>query len=169
MTSGDLARLYDSHAPALFAFLLNFTRDESDTRDVLQDVFARLAERPSQLEGVRDVRGYLIRTAHHRAVDRMRRRDARDRAHAASGEERIDLFAPATDADEEMVRGQLAEALGALPPDQRAVIQLKLWEGWTFDAIAEALGIPMNTAASRYRYGMDKLRARLRPLYDEMR
>ncbi len=39
----------------------------------------------------------------------------------------------------------------------------------TFDAIADALDIPLNTAASRYRYGLDKLRTRLRPLYDEIR
>ena len=45
----------------------------------------------------------------------------------------------------------------------------KLWEGLTFEAIAEACGIPLNTAASRYRYGLDKLRARLRPLYEEIK
>ena len=44
MPSGELARLYDAHAAALFAFLLNLTRDEFDTRDALQDVFCRLAD-----------------------------------------------------------------------------------------------------------------------------
>ena len=39
----------------------------------------------------------------------------------------------------------------------------------TFEAIAETLGIPLNTAASRYRYGIDKLRERLRPLYEELK
>ena len=46
---------------------------------------------------------------------------------------------------------------------------IKLWEGLTFDGIAEVLEIPLNTAASRYRYGLDKLRAQLRPLYNEIR
>jgi RNA polymerase sigma-70 factor (ECF subfamily) len=46
---------------------------------------------------------------------------------------------------------------------------LKLWEGLTFDAIAEVLGLSLNTAASRYRYGLDKMRERLRPLYDEIK
>ena len=63
---------------------------------------------------------------------------------------------------------RLAAALGELPADQRAVVHLKLWEGLTFEQIAELLGIPLNTAASRYRYGIDKLRERLRPLYDEI-
>ena len=64
---------------------------------------------------------------------------------------------------------ELAEALGELPADQRAVVHLKLWEGLTFERIAELLDLPLNTAASRYRYGLDKMRSRLRPLYDEIR
>ena len=68
-------------------------------------------------------------------------------------------------------RGQPAPfsaALGELPAEQRAVVHLKLWEGLTFEQIAELLDLPLNTAASRYRYGLDKLRQRLRPLYDEI-
>jgi RNA polymerase sigma-70 factor (ECF subfamily) len=49
------------------------------------------------------------------------------------------------------------------------VLHLKLWEKLTFDAIAQTLDIPPNTAASRYRYGIDKLRERLRPIYDEIK
>ncbi|HEY0548818.1 MAG TPA: sigma factor-like helix-turn-helix DNA-binding protein, partial [Verrucomicrobiae bacterium] len=56
-----------------------------------------------------------------------------------------------------------------LPTEQRAVAHLKLWEGLTFEVIAETLGISPNTAASRYRYAIDKLRERLRPLYDEIK
>jgi RNA polymerase sigma-70 factor (ECF subfamily) len=49
------------------------------------------------------------------------------------------------------------------------VVHLKLWDGLTFEQIAVALDIPLNTAASRYRYGLDKLRERLRPLYEEIK
>jgi RNA polymerase sigma-70 factor (ECF subfamily) len=59
--------------------------------------------------------------------------------------------------------------LASLPAEQRAVVHLKLWEGLTFEEIAVALEIPLNTAASRYRYGVDKLRQHLRPLYEEMK
>ena len=79
------------------------------------------------------------------------------------------LFAPANDPDEQTFRAELAGALAELPADQRAVVHLKLWEGLTFEQIAAALDIPPNTAASRYRYGLDKLRERLRPLYEEMK
>ena len=169
MTPGELGRTYDAHAPSLFAFLLNFTRDEADTRDVLQELFRRLASRDEALAGVADERAFLLRMAHNLAVDTIRRRDARDRAHAALAGQPLELFAATTDPDDAALRARLGEALGELPAEQRVVVQLKLWEGMTFDAIARVLDIPPNTAASRYRYGVDKLRAQLRPLYEEIR
>ena len=169
MPPPDLARLYDEHASALFAFVLNVTRHEADTRDVLQEVFRKLTARPELLRDIRDERGFLLRLAHHAAIDQMRRRGTRERNHEQFAAESIALFAPTTDPDEAAFRRQLAEALGELPVEQRTVVHLKLWEGLTFEQIATALDIPLNTAASRHRYGLDKLRARLRPLYDEIK
>ena len=163
----ELARIYDEHASALFAFLLNFTRNEADTRDVLQEVFIKLSHRPDVLRNARDERAFLIRLAHNGAIDWLRRRTTREEHHAEFGKEQAQLFATSADPDENAFRTALADALGELPADQRAVVHLKLWEGLTFEAIATALEIPPNTAASRYRYGIDKLRACLRPLYDE--
>jgi RNA polymerase sigma-70 factor (ECF subfamily) len=165
----DLERLYDDHAQALFAFLLNFTRDEDDTRDVLQEVFTKLARRPELLRAARDERAFLIRLAHNAAIDLMRRRGTREKHHEQFGAEMLAVFAPAADPDEAAFRAELSDALAELPPDQRAVVHLKLWEGLTFEQIADALEIPPNTAASRYRYGLDKLRARLRPFYEEIK
>ena len=164
----ELARLYDEHALALFAFLLNLTRNEADTRDLLQDLFVKLARQPELLHEVRDERSFLLRLAHNAAIDLMRRRTSRDQRNESFTVETLSVFAPAADPDEQAFRNALAEALGELPPDQRAVVHLKLWAGLTFEEIAETLEIPLNTAASRYRYGLDKMRARLRPLYEEL-
>ena len=51
---------------------------------------------------------------------------------------------------------------------QRSVVYLKLWEEFTFQEIATTLEILPNTAASRYRLGLAKLREQLRPLYNEI-
>ncbi len=169
MSSPDfLARLYDDHAQALFAFLLHLTRDEVDSKDLLQDLFVKLAKQPGLLEGVRDERAFLIRLVHNLAIDVMRRRRTREKNYESLAGGTASLFAPVADPDERAFRAALMEALGELPIDQRAVVHLKLWEGLTFEAIAEALDLSPNTAASRYRYGLDKLRERLRPLYDEI-
>ncbi len=164
----SLETLYDAHAEALFAYALNLTRSETDARDLLQDQFHRLARQPMS-EAVRDARGWLLRSMHHLAIDRIRRRATRDRVADQWSKEPPELFATHADPDEAAFRSGLAEALGELPEDQRSVVHLKLWEGLTFEAIARLLDIPPNTAASRYRYGIDKLRARLRPLYEEIR
>jgi RNA polymerase sigma-70 factor (ECF subfamily) len=164
-----LERLYDDHADALTGFLMDLTRDPADARDALQEIFIKLATRPGLLDGVRDERGFLLRLGHNLAIDLIRRRAARSRAHDGLAEEASGLFASTAEPDEAAFRDELAKALGALPIDQRAVVHLKLWEGLTFEAIAATLRIPPNTAASRYRYGVDKLRALLRPLYDEIR
>jgi RNA polymerase sigma-70 factor (ECF subfamily) len=165
----NIARLYDDHAPALFAFLRNLLRNETDTRDILQDLFVKLARRPNLLDGVRHERGFLLRLSHNAAIDLIRRRGARERNQEQLARESASLFAASADPDTQVFREKLAEALGDLPAEQRAVVHLKLWENLTFDAIAETLQIPLNTAASRYRYGLDKLRERLRPIYDEIK
>jgi RNA polymerase sigma-70 factor (ECF subfamily) len=164
----DLSRLYDEHAQALYAFLLNLTRDEADTRDLLQNILVKLARDPVLLNGVRDEQAFLIRLAHNAAIDLMRRRGTRDKTREQFAAESISPFAPASDPDVQTFRVTLAAALAELPADQRAVVHLKLWEGLTFEQIADALEIPLNTAASRYRYGLDKLREHLRPIYEEL-
>ncbi len=165
----QLERLYAEHAQALFAFLLNFTRNEADTRDLLQELFVKLATRPGLLAGVREERAFLIRLAHNQAIDLMRRRGTREKNYEQLAAEFVQTFAVSADPDEQAFRSALSTALGELPPEQRAVVHLKLWEGLTLEAIAAALDLSPNTAASRYRYGLDKLRAQLRPLYEELK
>jgi len=166
----QLERLYDEHAAPLFGFLLNLTRSEADTRDLLQEVFVKLARRPALLNGVLDCRAFLLRLAHNLAIDLIRRRASRDRNYEQmSADITATPFTPAAEPDSAAFRQALANAMANLPSEQRAAVHLKLWEGLTFDQIAEVLQIPANTAASRYRYGIDKLRGLLRPIYEEIK
>src|SRR4051812_8536427 len=93
----EIERLYDEHAPSLYAFLLNLTRDEADTRDLLQEVFVKIAREPGRLNGVRTERPFLIRLAHNAAIDLMRRRGTRERTKENFAAESVSLFAPADD------------------------------------------------------------------------
>ena len=167
--SPDLRQIYDEHSPSLFAFVLNLTRSEADTRDVLQELFLKLALRPDQLLVVREPRAWLLRLAHNLAIDAMRRRAGHDHAVERAAAEPAPLFAAAPNPDEASFRAALTDALAELPAEQRAVVHLKLWEDFTFAEIATALDIPPNTAASRYRYAIDKLQTLLRPIYEELR
>jgi RNA polymerase sigma-70 factor, ECF subfamily len=163
----DLGRLYDAHAPAVFAYLLNATRDYAHASDILQEVFMKVAERPEAMHGLRSPRGWLIRAASCRMVDAHRQR-GREEAATAGAALDAELFTAAEQPDERAFDAALADALGTLPEEQRAVVHLKIWEDMTFAEIAEALGISANTAASRYRYALGKLEGLLRPLHDKI-
>jgi RNA polymerase sigma-70 factor (ECF subfamily) len=118
------------------------------------------------MRGVRDPRAFLLTIAHRIFLDLLRRTRTRNHYHSAYEAERPE--SREADPDARTIQEALQGALRGLPPDQRAVVHLKLWTGLTFEAIAGVLGIPLNTAASRYRYGLDKIRSRLRPLYEEL-
>src|ERR1700690_2002878 len=95
MAQANIERLYDEHAQALFAFLLNFTRHEEDTHDLLQELFVKLANRPELLDDVRDKRAFLLRLAHNVAIDLIRRRGTREKTCEQSAGAPAPLFAPA--------------------------------------------------------------------------
>ena len=167
MSPRELTRIYDDHAQALFGFLMDFTGSEADTRDLLQDLFVRLARGDELGADIRSERGWLLRMARNLAVDLVRRRGTRDRNYEAFRAETSGI-APSRNPDESAFQNALESAMAELPLEQREVVHLKAWAGLTFEEIAEALQISHNTAASRYRYGLDKLRERLRPLYEEI-
>jgi RNA polymerase sigma-70 factor, ECF subfamily len=117
----------------------------------VQEVFVGLARARPALADVLNLRAYLFAAL----------RNAAAKAAARSAAERrqplpADLAAPVTSEVDSPAR--LGRALSALPAEQRELIALKIDGGLTFREIAAALGISANTAASRYRYALAKLR-----------
>jgi RNA polymerase sigma-70 factor, ECF subfamily len=164
-----LEGLYRDHAPALFRFLIRFTGDEADTKDILQEIFIRLAKSPHLLDGIGARQSYLFRMAHRLAIDRHRRDQTRQHYDTLAWQEREPISRPEPLADDALwIQKMLASSLDALPSEQKAVVVLKVWENMTFAEIAEVLDIPADTAASRYRYALDKLRESLRHLYKDI-
>jgi len=163
----SLEQIYDAHADALYAFLLNCSRDHSLVQDALQEVFLKLARSPSLLEKASDPRSFLLRTAHNALRDLARRSRVRTAYEEKLSMEAPTLLLPLFPSDDDSFQAAVETALKDIPQDQRAVLHLKLWENLTFAQIAEALEISPHTAASRYRYALDKLRDVLRPVYTE--
>jgi RNA polymerase sigma-70 factor, ECF subfamily len=151
--SGDrLADLYDRFAGTLFRHAAMLLADRTAAADVIQSVFLKLAKSGSG----RDVESlaYLRRAVRNEcfSVMRSRRRDVAIAVDAAL----LERVEGADDRPAE--RLALEQALGQLPAEQREVVHLKVWEGMTFQEIADLTGESLNTAASRYRYATEKLR-----------
>jgi RNA polymerase sigma-70 factor (ECF subfamily) len=164
-----LEEIYREHAPALFRFLVRLSGNEAETKDILQEIFLRLAQRPDLLEGVGAPGSYLFRLAHRLAIDRHRRDQTRQRYEDLAQEEQAPFAAPvAGGADAAWLGQAVAASLRTLSPEQKAVVLLKIWEEMTFAEIAAVLDISVHTAASRYRYALDKLKGGLRPLQRDL-
>ena len=152
-----LGSLYDAHGAAMYRHALMVLADPGAAEDAVQQVFAKLAAKQGLPEGVRDPRAYL-RTAVRNACYEILRRSKAQHPPLQAGP----ILAPARDAlAEEDDRREVEQALRALPPDQRETVHMKVYEQMTFQQIAEACGVSANTAASRYRLAMEKLRVRL--------
>ncbi len=150
--------LYDEFAPAVYAFALQLTRDPEASKDILQDVFLRLSRRPRFT--ILNPRSFLLRCTYRAYVDLVRRESSRQRAMTEFASEAFVGFQVEEAGDERLAT--LLAKVASLPEEQRAVLHLKVWEQRTFRQIAGILGIPANTAASRFRYALDKLRDAMR-------
>lgn len=154
LAAGDasaLGALYDRHATGLFRWLLARGLGRGDAEDLLSECFLALADRGARAAQIEDVDAYLFAVARHHLARRGRRPEP----------EALDLIAEPAASDPPADALAVREALADLPPEQREVVVLKVWQGRTFDEIGRLLGISPNTASSRYRYALEKLRAAL--------
>ena len=138
--------------PRFFLYARQQTRSASDAEDVLQDA---LVESWKRSDGM-PPDALVFATIRRRAIDLARSTDRRSVREVEVGTPDTDWFAP--DVEERETQRLLEDAVKALQPNYREVVTMKIWGGLTFQEIAEATGVPLNTAASRYRYALDGLR-----------
>lgn len=160
----------EEYGPKFLLFARNQTRTHEDAQDVLQDAIVKLVQkiRDGEFVGGQDAwQPYLYTTIRRLSIDLSRKDDRRkrreDNVSADIEAEQFEVFHPWFDADgsDDEVRSQLEEALKALPGKFSEVVIMKIWGERTFAEIGEALEISQNTAASRYRYGLDALKREL--------
>jgi RNA polymerase sigma factor (sigma-70 family) len=154
-----LASTYHALKHDLLTVAVHLTGERAAGEDLVHDVFVAFAhgrDRPV-LATIDDARRYLVTSCVHRARDLGRRRGAEldggarlDRTLARDGDP-----LPRLAADDESAR--VRAALRELPVAQRAVVTLHQHGGLKFREIAEVLGVPLDTATSRYRYALAKL------------
>lgn len=158
------AALYDRLAGRLLGAARTLGCSTAEAEDVVHDLFVRMV-RCGAFEGdVVDPDAYAFTSLRH-AISRLRQRRGIERAAIERiGREReadgrmvaVPLAPPPGERD-----ARLARALATLPAAQREVVALKVDGGLTFAQIAKVTNVSLNTAAGRYRYALEKLRALL--------
>lgn len=159
-------RAYREHAPAMLTAADRVLRDSAAAEDVVQDVFMHLWRKPQGFDPARgSLSSYLTMMARSRALDRWRTRAARDAAVERSAQ-KVRLERPVVeDAAEPVLRRdsqrQVLRALDELPGDQREAVLLAFGKGLTAREIAAAAKVPLGTAKSRVRLGLQKARVEM--------
>lgn len=144
----DFEAILDRRGSGLLLYARSLGSPEPE--ELVQEAFANLWEQIQAGTQIANPGAYLATTIRNAAGRAARRRQADQ---ALPVKPWFQSAQPGPWGPEE-----LEVTLRGLPEDQREVLVLKIWLGLTFEQIALSLGIPMNTAASRYRYAMERLR-----------
>jgi RNA polymerase sigma-70 factor, ECF subfamily len=159
------AVIFDRHAAVAFSLAYRMCGRRAMAEDVVQEAFVSLWRTSARYErGRGSVRSWVLGVVHNRAVD-VFRRDSVRAGRDVCDDEALDRL-PAADCTEQAVHrhedaDELRDALLALPDEQRQVIELAYFGGFTHSEIAEMLGLPAGTVKGRMRLGLTKLRLAL--------
>jgi RNA polymerase sigma-70 factor (ECF subfamily) len=158
-----LQELYQRHGAAVYGLARRVLVDPDRAEEVVQEVFLRLWNEPERFDPARgQLRSFLNRQAHSRAVERVRSEEARRRREERHDRENV---APAYDVEIEaweLIRSELVkEALDELSEAERQAITLAYFGGHTYRDVAVMLDLPEGTIKSRIRLGLGKLADKL--------
>jgi RNA polymerase sigma-70 factor (ECF subfamily) len=153
-----LGEVYDQYASFVYGLAARVIGDPRAAEDVSQEVFVSFWERPASFDPARgSLRTWLGTLTHRRAVDHVRREEARRRRAEREGARAV----TAPDVEELATALLAAEkvraALEVLPDEQRRAVQLAYFGGETYRQVAQTLGIPEGTAKSRLRLALRRI------------
>jgi RNA polymerase sigma factor (sigma-70 family) len=163
-----LGPLYSRYAPRIFSLAAQ-TLDRASAEEIVQDVFLAVWRRAATFTPERGTfRGWVFQIAHFRILNELRRRNRRPQLVEDPDGLRVgEAIDPSPGPDEvlghETDRATLRKAVEALPPAQRRPVEMAFFDELTHEQVAAALRVPLGTAKTRIRNGLQRLRAGLAP------
>ena len=166
-----LEELYERFSRALYAVILGIVKKKEDAEEILCEIFFQVWEKaPSYDLGKGSVYTWLLTLARNRAIDRIRSKGYKNQNLNDDSAEEMDLFS-SPDAENQLDNVVLAEraalvktALDKIAPEQKQVLEVAYFEGYTQNEIAERLNLPIGTVKTRMRSGMKALQDLLKDL-----
>ncbi len=168
--NGDLRAfeiLYARHRAALYRYLMRQARDGEVANDLFQEVWSRVIVNRARYEPRAKFRTFLFTLAHNCFIDHCRRMKSRPTGANIDDADAADLLPAAEDTrpdarlERDDVTRRYRAALATLPPDQRDVYLLHEESDLSLEEIARVTGVGTETAKSRLRYAVSKLKAAL--------
>ena len=156
-----VGELYDRYSRLLYGLILRIVRDRSEAEDVLQEVFVLVWKRVATYNpALGSPAAWLVGIARNRAIDRFRANAVRRRATDAARAELERSEAPTHGVAPGEQRA-ITQALSAIPPEQRELIEEAYFMGFTHSELAERHKLPLGTVKTRIRNGLLALRDHL--------
>lgn len=155
----------ERHADAAFALAYRMCGRRSIAEDVAQEAFLSIWRSGARYDRSRgSVRTWTLGIVHNRAIDTLRRNSVQERRRVSDEGIEEGIEAPErtdTQAMDNATSHEIRGALGELPSEQRRVIELAYFGGFTHVEIASMLDTPIGTVKGRMRLGLRKLRDQL--------
>ncbi|MBI5471534.1 MAG: sigma-70 family RNA polymerase sigma factor [Ignavibacteriae bacterium] len=163
---GALSELYDRYSSLVYTFVLKVVKATDEAEDLVQEIFLQVWNKASMFAADKgSVYTWIVTIARRKAIDRLRSKDLVNRGQSLDDDSAIisvpdaaymanPLHAAISNEYEALMR----EGLAQLSAEQRTVIELSYFEGYTQEQIAERLNAPLGTIKTRMRQGLMKLR-----------
>ena len=157
--------VYDRHCGPAFALAFRICGSRPAADDVCQEAFLAAWRSAARFDpSVGSVRSWLLTIVHNRAIDQLRR-VTRVRDRTISDDTAAERLAAPDDTEASAIAAQAVdEAAGMLerlPDEQRQVVELAFFSGYSHSEIAELLNLPLGTVKTRMRRGLERLRNHL--------
>jgi RNA polymerase sigma-70 factor, ECF subfamily len=157
--------LYGRHRQPLYRYLVRLSGDTATAQDLFQEVWLRVIASRNRYEPRAPFAPFLFRIAYNCCVDHGRRRRTRAEIPQSEPQEWLSRAPASTEPDSAaanaQLRARLQAAVAALPAEQRDVFLLYEESGLSLEQIASITDVPTETAKSRLRYAVNKLRSAL--------
>jgi RNA polymerase sigma-70 factor (ECF subfamily) len=150
--------LYHRYSSLVYGLALRVLQNPTPAEEVTQDIFLKIWQRPERWNpAAGQFSSWLLTITRNAAIDRLRR----ERHGQTQTLEQLEAHGAATQtAEGQWYDGQLlATLLEELPPEQRQLIELAFFQGYTHSELSEKLELPLGTVKTRLRSGLQKLRA----------
>ncbi|MGD1857920.1 MAG: sigma-70 family RNA polymerase sigma factor [Leptolyngbyaceae cyanobacterium] len=169
MVQGDqvaLSQLYDRYARVMYSLAFKILGSVEEAEEVVLDVFAKAWRTAARYDASRSrVDSWLFLMTRSRSLDRLRQRQRQTKVvEAATNTAQVS----SSDVPEEALiinerRAVVAQALSELPDEQRLVIELAYYQGYSQSEIVKQTGLALGTVKTRVRLGLRKLKQALGP------
>jgi RNA polymerase sigma-70 factor, ECF subfamily len=161
--------IFDRHAPIAYSLASRICSRRAMVEDAVQDAFLSLWRNSDHYDpGRGSVRSWVLSAVHNRAIDAVRRIRVRDSRDGGDVEAAESVAGPELTEVEVLRRdeaGRMRVAIDQLPAEQRRVVELAYFDGYTHRQIASVLALPEGTVKGRMRLALQKLRDMLEPEY----